>query len=100
MSSVKDNEAVAVRVAWLEGMTPEDETKVFADMVAFELSGVAQRLRLAAPVTCDHGRFIAGVDTLEQAKGIFIAAAALGNEADKRKKRKAAAMSSDKGEGK
>jgi hypothetical protein len=95
MGSIKDNEALKIRVGMVNGMFALDEaTKDFMPLVRRKIEEVAADLVNHAPDTCDIGRLIAAVDMLQQAKNTFIDSAILGCEATSRK-RKAAESTPD-----
>lgn len=82
-------EAISVRVDMINGQFNLDQpTLDFMKLVREKTSTLGQELRDAAPATCDVGRFIAAMDSLQKTKNLYCDAAIIGKESSNRKKRK------------
>lgn len=82
-------EAISVRVDMINGQFDlNDETTKFMKLVREKHSQLAKELQDAAPETCDVGRFIAALDSLQHTKNLFCDSAIIGSETTSRKKRK------------
>ena len=65
----------------------DDGTKEFMMIASAEIAAVAKTLASKRPPTADFDRFIAAVDTLQQAKYLFCDSAIIGAEDNNRAKR-------------
>jgi hypothetical protein len=86
--TAKGADAIDIRVDIINSViTLDDDTKEFMMIASAEIAAAAKTLASKRPPTADFGRFIAAIDTLQQAKNLFWDSATIGAEDSKRAKR-------------
>lgn len=92
------DETIQLRIDMIDGRFDLDsDTVVYMNYARKRIQELAKELNNVRPANFDNGRFIAAIDHLQQAKNLFCDAAILGDEAARRRKKRAIATESSTG---